>query len=246
MNQNILPLNTEIWQNTLGWYPDEKQQLKLQKLYEQILQGNSQLNLTRIIDNEDFWEKHLWDSLAGVIQKDNILKTQDNLKVIDIGTGGGFPGMPFAIIFPDWNVTLLDSTKKKMIFLESILPILNITNVNTLIGRVEAIAQQKNHRQKYDLASIRAVGSVSVCAEYVLPLLKLGGIGILYRGKLTEEELEKLKVSTHLLGGKIETINALTMPLTSGIRHCIYLKKIAPTSAQYPRNIGIPKQQPLA
>jgi len=246
MNQNKLPLNQEIWQNTLNWFPNQEQQQKLEQLYQQIIQGNQQLNLTRITDDQEFWEKHLWDSLAGVINQDQLIKINHNLNVIDIGTGGGFPGLPLAIIFPHWQLKLLDSTQKKIIFIESILPILKLTNVQTLIARVEEIGQNKQHRQQYDLACIRAVADVNVCAEYVLPLLKIGGKGILYRGQLTEIEREKLTKACQILGGKITKINNFKTPLSQGIRHCIYLEKISNTKPQYPRKIGIPKQQPLA
>jgi 16S rRNA (guanine527-N7)-methyltransferase len=245
MNKTIVPFNQEIWQETLGWTPNNEQQTNLQELYQHIIEGNHQLNLTRITDNEEFWEKHLWDSLAGVIQKDQIIETNHNLKVIDIGTGGGFPGLPLAIIFPHWQINLLDSTTKKMVFIESILPQLKLSNVKTLIARAEDLGQDKTHRQKYDLACIRAVAEVNVCAEYVLPLLKIGGKGILYRGQLTQEETTILTKACELLGGKITKINSFTTPLSKGIRHCIYLEKIKPTNSLYPRKVGIPKQQPL-
>lgn len=245
MNQNKLPLNQEIWQKTLNWFPDQSQQEQLEQLYQQIIKGNQQLNLTRITDDQEFWEKHLWDSLVGVINQDQVINTKQNLKVIDIGTGGGFPGLPLAIIFPHWQVKLLDSTKKKIMFIESILPILKINNVKTLSGRVEEIGHNKQHRHQYDLACIRAVAEVNVCAEYALPLLKIGGKVILYRGQFTEIEQEKLTNACEILGGKIGKIHQFKTPLSEGIRHCIYLEKITNTKPEYPRKIGIPKQQPL-
>ncbi|ACK69334.1 methyltransferase GidB [Gloeothece citriformis PCC 7424] len=237
-----LPQFLELWQDTLHWQPTPEQQVKFQRLYEEILLGNRQLNLTRITESSEFWEKHLWDSLSGIIPLG--LRDQE-LSVIDIGTGAGFPGLPVAISYPNWRVTLLDSVQKKLLFLKSLLPKLEIKNTTVLIGRVEAIAQDKTYRETFDLALIRAVASASVCAEYGLPLLKLGGRVILYRGHWSEEENLSLDSAVRQLGGKIEEINKLTTPLSESSRHCIYIRKIASTPKQYPRGVGIPRQHPL-
>ena len=240
----MLPQMTDFWQQTLSWQPNEQQQQQFQILYREIIRGNRQLNLTRITQPEDFWEKHLWDSLAP-LQLDSFLNRAASLKVIDIGTGAGFPGLPVAITFPDWTVTLLDSTQKKIKFLASLTHQLDLLHLKTIVGRAEAIGQQKSHREKYDLALIRAVAAPSVCAEYALPLLKIGGLAILYRGIWHEDETKGLKPALAQLSGEISSILPLTTPLTHSIRHCIYLRKLTPSSPNFPRTVGIPAQKPL-
>ena len=242
--QKLPPLR-EIWQDTLGWQPNERQQQQFQRLYEEILLGNRQLNLTRITEPMEFWEKHLWDSLAGVVVA---AEREENrpLRGIDIGTGAGFPGIPVAIAFPNWTVTLLDSTRKKMTFLATLLTQLGINNLKTLIGRAEEIGQQQLHREAYNLALIRAVGSASTCAEYALPLLKVGGLAIVYRGHWSEGDTKILESAVTQLGGKIESIQKLTTPLTQSVRHYVYLRKFSRTPAKFPRPIGVPNQKPLS
>jgi 16S rRNA (guanine527-N7)-methyltransferase len=220
-----LPELFEIWQQTLGWQPTQTQQQQFQQLYEQILEGNRLLNLTRITEPLEFWEKHLWDSLWGIKPWLGSELSTDALKVIDIGTGGGFPGVPVAIARPDWSITLLDSTRKKLIFLDSLLPALGITNARTWVERAEQLSKSIEHRQQYDLALVRAVGHAVGCAEYCLPLLKLGGTAVLYRGQWTEEEAIALESVAKKLGGTVAAIEAVTTPLSGGVRHFVYLKK---------------------
>ncbi len=239
-----LPTFEDIWQNSLQWQPTEKQLEKWEQLYQEILLINRQINLTRITEPQDFWEKHLWDSLAGVIGLD-FLQYKDSLKVIDIGTGAGFPGLPISIVFPHWKLTLLDSTQKKIKVINLFLEALKLSNSQTVIGRAEDIGHLKEHRETYDLGLIRAVGEPSVCAEYVLPFLKVGGTGVLYRGNWEKEEELNLKTALKQLGGKIVTVKQFQTPLTKSIRHFIYIKKVALTSERFPRSVGVPKQKPL-
>ena len=239
-----LPQLNETWQSTLGWQPNEKQQEQFQRLYQAILAGNLQFNLTRITEPHDFWEKHLWDSVSGLVRLDRETPSKETLKVIDIGTGAGFPGIVIAIALPQWQVTLLDSTRKKIRFLDTLIGDLALENVTTVTGRAEAIGQQ-SHREAYDIASVRAVGSASVCAEYAVPLLKTGGVAILYRGQWHDEENVALTLAADELGSTIESVRQLTTPLSHSIRHCVYLRKRSPTPASYPRAVGIPTQQPL-
>ena len=243
----VLPALDDVWQKTLDWKPTAEQQQVFQQLYQQILTGNQQLNLTRITEPTDFWEKHLWDSLRGIrnlgwVDQNSTVPAQ---KVIDIGTGAGFPGVPLAIAQPTWSVTLLDSTRKKVQFLQMLVETLQLVNVQPLVERVEAIGHHPQQRESYDLATVRAVAAAPICAEYALPLLKRGGLAILYRGQWTDAEMESLSAATTKLGGKVEAVEKFVTPLTGGERSLLYLRKVEATPKEFPRAIGIPVQKPL-
>lgn len=256
MSNRTLPNRSEVWLQSLGWQPTPEQEQQFERLFQQIVQANRQLNLTRITDPTDFWEKHLWDSLVGIapwlptessIQRQNgfSIDSSQPLKVIDIGTGGGFPGLPIAIIKPSWHITLLDSTQKKLMFLQQVTAELGLENVETCCDRAENLGQQSPYRESFDLAVIRAVGPASVCAEYALPLLALQGYAVLYRGQWTTEEQDSLVAAVSKLGGKLVTVSPVKMPHSQGIRHCIYLRKIETTGPKFPRRVGVPARKPL-
>jgi 16S rRNA (guanine527-N7)-methyltransferase len=237
-----LPNMDEIWQEMIDWSPTEQQQSQLQLLYLSVVTANQKLNLTRITEPEEFWEKHLWDSLRGV---GTLINDSSEFKVVDIGTGAGFPGLPLAIARPDWQITLVDSTAKKVGFIQAIAPEIGLTNIHPVVDRIEDFGQNIQHRHQYDLALIRAVAAVNVCAEYALPLVKIGGTAILYRGNWTEEEAASLEVAVAKLGGEIIQVDQFTTPISNSIRHCIWLRKTANTHPYYPRNVGIPNLKPL-
>jgi 16S rRNA (guanine527-N7)-methyltransferase len=231
----VLPEMNELWQQTLNWLPDESQQQQFQRLYELIIDGNRFLNLTRITEPIEFWEKHLWDSLRGIARllpsnhnsgEIREFPAQSVSKAIDIGTGGGFPGLPVAIALPQLSVTLLDSTRKKIDFLETILPSLAIKNTATLLGRSNEIVREPHHKAAYDIAFLRAVGSASVCAKYALPFLKNGGLAVLYRGNWTVEEEVELQSAIEPLSAIVESVEVFTTPVSQSVRHCVYLRKV--------------------
>ncbi|TVP55894.1 MAG: 16S rRNA (guanine(527)-N(7))-methyltransferase RsmG, partial [Nodularia sp. (in: Bacteria)] len=157
----------------------------------------------------------------------------------------GFPGIPVAITMPNCTMTLLDSTRKKINFINESLTQLTLSNVKTLVGRAEEIGHYPQHRKTYDVALIRAVGNPAVCAEYTLPLLKQGGLAVIYRGNWTEEETKSLQNAVNQLGGIIESLEQFTTPLTNSVRHCLYLRKVVNTPANFPRGAGVATQKPL-
>lgn len=239
----MLPEFKDLWQSTLGWFPSPQQQQQFEQLYQGMLKGNRQLNLTRITEPEAFWEKHLWDSLRGIFPLG--LEASTGFSVIDIGTGAGFPGFPCAIALPQAHVTLLDSRQKKITYLNTLISQLQLSQVRALAARVEALGKEPEHRENYDFAFLRAVASAPVCAEYAFPLLKPGGIAVLYRGRWTEEEESQLNQALTQLSGVIWKKEAFSTPLTSSDRHCLYLKKTEPTKKTFPRAVGVDYKEKL-
>jgi 16S rRNA (guanine527-N7)-methyltransferase len=232
------------WRKHLGWDPSPRQLGQFQALYQAVLAGNQSQNLTRITDPTDFWEKHLWDSLRPLqsFAAVDARGFEVALSVMDIGSGAGFPGIPVAIFAPAWRVSLLDATQRRMHFAQQTASALGLT-VATIAERAEIVGRQ--HRDHYDLALNRALGSAAVCAELSLPLLKLGGYALLYRGHWDLEQERALALACQKLGAEIKATDPFVTPISQGIRHAIVLQKLAPTPAIYPRSIGIPAKRPL-
>jgi 16S rRNA (guanine527-N7)-methyltransferase len=216
------------WRQTLNWQPTPEQEQRFAKLYNLVLAGNQTQNLTRITDEAEFWEKHLWDSLRGVLA----VWERPGLKVIDVGTGAGFPGLPIAIAQPTWHLSLLDSKTKKTNFIRDAVESLELKQVNVFTGRAEDINHSNAHSQKYDIALTRAVGSAALCAQYTMPFLRVGGRAILYRGQWTEAEYLELedtcrKLEKNKIKAKITSVETFSSPLTASQRNCIQLLRTA-------------------
>lgn len=217
--------------------PDEKIN-KLYKYMKTLLEWNEKINLTAITDENEIIEKHFIDSLT-------ILKyVENNKKVIDVGTGAGFPGIPLAINCNS-DITLLDSLNKRVKFLDEVKQQLEITNIKNIHGRAEDIARQKQCREMYDVAVSRAVAPMNVLVEYLLPFVKIGGLCICMKGPNTSEEVEIAENAINLLGGKY--IEKENIKLDNGKieRNIIIIQKVKSTSNKYPRKAGMPTKQPL-
>ncbi|MEN9275815.1 MAG: 16S rRNA (guanine(527)-N(7))-methyltransferase RsmG [Gloeomargarita sp. GMQP_bins_5] len=203
------------------WPGDPAQQdPRWQKLYDVVLRGNQRLNLTRITAPADFWEKHLWDSAQGIRP---YLSEKAAWRVIDVGSGAGFPGVVVALLQPHWHVTLLEARQKKTRFLQELVAALGLPNVAVLTGRAEVLGTLAPHRQGYDLVLLRAVAPARQALAYGAPLVKPGGRLVLYQGQWTEQDTAALV--PHRYGLQWEQIDAQKTPLTQAIRHYLHLMR---------------------
>ena len=211
-------------------------------LYKKLLQEwNKKINITSITEDREVDIKHFVDSIVPI--KTNLFNGK--LKVIDIGTGGGFPGVPLKIINEDLDILLLDSTNKKIRFLDEVIEKLELKNIEAYHGRAEELGRNEQFREKYDIAISRAVASLDTLSEYALPLVSIGGHFIAMKGPDVEEELKLGQNAIKLLGGKVKNMEKIQLPNTDIIHSLIIIEKIKATPTKYPRAGGKPKKQPL-
>ena len=204
-----------------------------------LLEWNEKINLTAITEKDDIILKHFVDSLT-------ILKYADESdKIIDIGTGAGFPGIPIKIMNEEANITLLDSLNKRINFLNIVINELKLDNIVAIHGRAEELARNKTHREKYDVAVSRAVANLSTLTEYMLPFIKVGGKCICMKGANVKEEIDKAKNAIKKLGGQIEIVDNFYLSENDNERNIVIIKKIKETEPKYPRKAGIPSKEPL-
>lgn len=216
---------------------------KIEKFYKYmniLLEWNKNINLTAITNPEEIILKHFIDSLT--IEK-YINRSES---IIDIGTGAGFPGIPLKIFREDITVTLVDSLNKRIKFLEYVIDKLNLKNIQAIHGRAEELGKNKNYREKYDIATSRAVANLSTLSEYLIPFIKINGRCICMKGPDIEEEIKNGKNAIKVLGGKIIKNDFLTLPNSDIKRNIITIKKLEKTPIKYPRKPGTPSKEPIA
>lgn len=206
---------------------------------ELLREWNEKINLTAITDEEGILVKHFFDSCSIGEFVDN------NSKIIDVGTGAGFPGLPLKIVNDTLNLTLVDSLNKRINFLNEVKNKLGLKNVETVHGRAEDVGIDNKYREEYDFAVSRAVAELRILVEYLLPLVKVGGKVIAMKGPNIDEEVENAKKAVKLLGGEIERIESFRLGNTDNERTVIIIKKIKNTESKYPRKAGIPRKNPL-
>lgn len=209
--------------------------------YEILLEWNSVMNLTTITDFDEVISKHFIDSLSLI----KIIDLNQIKKVIDVGTGAGFPGIPLKIVFPHLEILLLDSLNKRINFLNTIVEQLKLENISAVHGRAEEMAMNKIYRESYDLCVSRAVANLSTLSELCLPFVKVKGYFVSYKGDVVREELDQAKHAIFLMGGKIEKREDFVLPGTDFNRSLIKIIKQEPTSKKYPRKAGTPSRSPL-
>ena len=204
-----------------------------------LIEWNKKINLTAITEPDEIILKHFVDSLT--ISK----YIPDGTKLVDVGTGAGFPGIPLKIYRQDIEITLLDSLQKRINFLDEVIRELNLEKIETLHSRAEDFGKDKKYREKFDIATSRAVANLATLSEYLLPLVKIGGKVISMKGSLIEEELENSKNAIKILGGKIERVDEFDLPNSDISRNIVLIDKIKETPNKYPRKAGEPSKKPL-
>lgn len=219
---------------------DTKNIDKFEKYKELILEYNKHTNLTRITEDEEFNVKHFLDSLS-LFKTDLFVKDK---KIIDIGTGAGFPGLPLKLYNEDLDITLLDSLRKRIDFLDGVIEELGLKKIRAIHARAEEIARDSNYRESYDIAVSRAVANLSTLTEYSMAFVKVGGYFISQKGPEYKEELKSAKRAIELMGGEVKDV--IHTPLPNDIDHyIIVIKKVKATDKKYPRGGGKPRKSPL-
>lgn len=204
-----------------------------------LLEWNEKINLTAITEPEDIILKHFVDCAT-------ILKyIKDEDKIIDIGTGAGFPGIPLKILNEKLDITLMDSLNKRINFLNEIINKLDLKNIVAIHARAEELARNKEYREKFDIATSRAVANLSTLSEYMLPFVKKNGMVISMKGSNIEEEVKNAKKAIKILGGEIEKIDNFNLANTNNIRNIITIKKVVKTPREFPRKAGKPSKEPI-
>jgi 16S rRNA (guanine527-N7)-methyltransferase len=212
----------------------------LARYRELLLAWNQRLNLTAVTDPAAVETRHFLDALAALTVLPPGAQT-----LIDIGTGAGLPGLPLALARPDLSVTLVDSVGKKVRFLEHVIAKLALSNARALWARAEELGQNPEHRERYDIATARAVAETAVLAEYALPLLRCGGIALLWKHGDAREELRRAERAVRVLGGGTPLVRPIAAPGLEEGRVFVLLRKERPTPSAYPRPPGRAKKKPL-
>jgi 16S rRNA (guanine527-N7)-methyltransferase len=218
-----------------------KQLKDLHRYADLLTEWNQKISLTSITNPDEVRIKHFLDSLSC----DLIFSGKAPARVIDVGTGGGFPGLPLKLLYPEMQLILADSVAKKTAFLSLVVQELGLDGVTVVTERAEALGQMAEHRQQYDLAVARAVAGLPVLVEYLLPLVKVGGIMLAQKGKTAFKELAEADNAITTLGGKAHPPVEVTLPDTPEKRYLLVIEKHSPTPEQFPRRVGIPTKRPL-
>lgn len=244
VKQSAVEQRFEEQLDSFGIRLSDMQKKQFLTYYKNLVLWNQVMNLTAITDMEEVYTKHFVDSLS-FIKAISGQAMPEGSRLIDVGTGAGFPGLPLAIVYPGLQVTLMDSLNKRIRFLDDTVEQLGLANVRTVHARAEELARNKQYREQYDLCCSRAVANISTLSEYCLPFIKQGGLFISYKSEKAEEELKESGKAVTILGGKLEDKIRFILPGTDYQRILLLIRKIKATPGKYPRKAGTPSKEPL-
>lgn len=212
---------------------------------ELLVEWNERFNLTAITDPAGIQAKHFLDSLSCFLAMGRPADVRPGLRVIDVGTGAGFPGIALRIVCPQIRLTLVEATGKKADFCQHVARALNLADVTVIKARAEEIGRDPAHREQYDWAVARAVATMPVLLEYLLPLVKLGGHALAQKGEGAPAEAQPVDRAAQLLGGRLKQLTTVELPGIAETRYLVVFEKVAATPTAYPRRPGVPSKSPL-
>lgn len=235
----------------LGLKYSESLDQQFEEYYRHLIEINEVMNLTAITEWPDVVDKHFVDSLGVAAlpdeQREEILALfNDGATVMDLGTGAGFPGLPLKIMFPQIQLILTDSLRKRINFLQECGDILKLSDVTYVHSRAEILAKDKSYREMQDIVVSRAVANLATLAEYCLPFVKVGGYFIAYKTDTVEEEIQAASKAIQMLGGEVSFVHHYVLPGTDLHRSILLIRKVKSTPKRYPRKAGVPSKEPLS
>ena len=212
--------------------------------YREMVDWNQRFNLTAITDWEGVLVRHFLDSLSCLkaLPRKSLAA---GARVIDVGTGAGFPGLPLKLVCPEMQLTLLEATGKKVTYLEHMVRVLGLKGVKIVHGRAEELGRDPAHRERYDWALARAVAEMPVLAEYLLPLARVGGAMLAQKGEGAAAEVHAAEAAINTLGGRVRQLVPVELRGLAETRHLVVVDKVAATPEKYPRRPGVPQKRPL-
>jgi 16S rRNA (guanine527-N7)-methyltransferase len=233
--------------SALGLRLTDKLQAAFQLYYEELVAWNREFNLTAITEYDQVQIRHFLDSLSCLLAAETRLAlNRRDARVIDVGAGAGFPGIPLKLVNPGTRLTLLEATGKKVTFLEHVIRQLDLHHTVAIKARAEELAHDPDHREQYDLALARAVAELSVVVEYTMPFCKIGGWVVAQKGESGAAEAWAAEGAIKLLGGELRRVMPVELPGLPEDRSLVVIEKVSPTPGNYPRRPGVPGKRPLA